>query len=216
MNEEMEMVHKYAGRTVLALGAHPDDLELGVGGTLALLAKGGARVIMAIVSVPSHLEARKKEAMRSAEMLGAEVTFLFPDKLCRVEDLKTYELVDKIDGLINDFKPAAVLSHGLADFHRDHVLVYNACLAAQRLSFFDLFCYHPTSTRPIPLPFFPQLYVDISKTVDLKMKAIKAHESQFGGRGLDPGHLLETARHYGHLIGVDFAEGLEVVRMKLN
>lgn len=216
MSQEMEMVHKYAGRTVLALGAHPDDLELGIGGTLALLSKAGAKVIMAVVSVPSHLEARKEEARRAAELLGAEVSFLFPDECRRVEDIKTYELVDKVDALVNQFEPVAVLSHGLADFHRDHVLVYNACLSAQRLRFFDLFCYHPTSTRPIPLPFFPQLYVDISATVDVKMRAIRLHESQFGKRGLDPGHLLETARHYGHLIGVEFAEGLEVVRMKLN
>ncbi len=216
MNDEAQMFHKYAGKTVLALGAHPDDLELGVGGTLALLTRAGARVIMAVVTVPSHREARLKEARHAAELLGAEVTFLFPDDCRRVEDIKTYELVDRIDALVNDYQPVALLSHGLADFHKDHVLVYNACVAAQRLRFFDLFCYHPTSTRPIPLPFFPQLYVDISATVDLKMRAIRLHESQFGGRGLDPGHLLDTARHYGRLIGVEFAEGLEVVRMKLN
>ena len=216
MNDRTEMVHKYARRTVLDLGAHPDDLELGVGGTLALLSRAGARVIMAVVSVPNNLEGRMAEARRSAELLGAEVTFLFPNDCRRVEDIKTYELVDKVDALIHDYQPSALLSHGLADFHRDHVLVYNACIAAQRMNFFDLFCYHPTSTRPVPLPFFPQVYVDISATVDLKMQAIRLHESQFGKRGLDPGHLLDSARHYGRLVGVEFAEGLEVVRMKLN
>ena len=90
MSDETQMVSKYAGKTVLALGAHPDDLELGVGGTLALLSRAGARVIMAVVSIPSSLEARKTEARRSAELLGAEVTFLFPDDCRRVEDIKTY------------------------------------------------------------------------------------------------------------------------------
>ena len=216
MTDRSEMVDKYSGRTVLAVGAHPDDLELGVGGTLALLARAGAKVIMAVVSVPNNREARMDEATRAAKLLGAEVHFLFPDDCRRVEDIKTYELVDKIDALVNKHKPAAMFSHGLADFHRDHVLVYNACLASQRVNYFDLFCYHPTSTRPVPLPFFPQAYIDISATVDLKMQAIRVHESQFGNRGLDPSHLLDSARHYGRLVGVEFAEGLEVVRMRLN
>lgn len=216
MNDKAEMMHKYKGRTVLAIGAHPDDLELGVGGTLALLSKAGAKVIMCIVSVPNQYDARIVEAKRAADLLGAELRFLFPGQTCRVEDLKTYQLVDKIDQLVKDLEPAAILSHGLAQFHRDHVLVYNACLAAQRINYFDFFCYHPTSTRPVPLPFFPQVYVDISATVDLKMQSIRVHESQFGGRGLDPAHLLDVARHFGRLAGVDFAEGLEVVRLKLN
>ena len=214
--DKAEMVHKYKDQLVLAFGAHPDDLELGVGGTLALLSRAGARVVMVIVSVPSNYDARVHEAARAAELLGAEVQFLFPGQCCRVEDLKTYQLVDKIDALVCDLQPAAILSHGLANFHRDHVLVYDACLAAQRLNFFDLFCYHPTSTRPIPLPFFPQVYVDISATVDLKMQAIRAHSSQFSDRGLDPTHMLDVARHFGRLAGVEFAEGLEVVRLKLN
>lgn len=217
MSDKTEMVHKYAGRTVLAIGAHPDDLELGVGGTLALLSKAGARVVMGVVSVPNHYDARIEEAKRAASLLGAEIRFLFPGGGCsRVEDLKTYQLVDKIDELVTQLQPAAILSHGVANFHRDHVLVHNACLAAQRLNYFDFFCFHPTSTRPVPLPFFPQMYVDISKTVELKMQSIRAHASQFGDRGLDPDHLLDVARHFGRLAGVEFAEGLEVVRLKLN
>lgn len=216
MSERTEMVHKYKGRTVLAIGAHPDDLELGVGGTLALLARAGARVIMSVVSVPNHYEARTAEARRSAELLNAEVSFLFPDQCCRVEDLKTYQLVDKIDALVEEYQPAAILTHGLTDFHRDHVLVYNACVAAQRLKFFDLYCYLPTSTRPVPMTFFPQVYVDISSTVDLKMQAIRVHASQFEDRGLDTGHFLEVARHFGRMAGVEFAEGLEVVRLRFN
>jgi LmbE family N-acetylglucosaminyl deacetylase len=216
MSDPVDMVHKYAGRTVLAVGAHPDDLELGAGGTLALLSRAGAKVIMCVASVPGEHDVRVAEATHAAAVLGAELRFLFPGKTCRVEDLKNYQLIDAIDGLIKELKPAALFSHGLAQFHRDHVLVYNACLAAQRLNYFDLFCYHPTATRPVPLPFFPQAYVDISATMDLKMQSIRAHHSQFGSRGLDPSHLMDVARHFGRLAGVEFAEGLEVVRLKLN
>ena len=52
---------RYAGRTVVALGAHPDDNELGIGGTLAALSRGGAHVVMAVCSVPAHFETRCAE-----------------------------------------------------------------------------------------------------------------------------------------------------------
>jgi LmbE family N-acetylglucosaminyl deacetylase len=217
MNGKTEMVDKYEGQTILALGAHPDDLELGIGGTIAQLTRSGARVIMAIASVPNHYEKRKDETERAAALLGAEALFLFPEGgPHRVEDLKTYQLVDRIDELVTRLKPAAILSHGGTNFHRDHVLMHNACLAAQRLNYFDFFCFNPTSTRPVPMPFFPQVYVDISDTVDLKMRSIRMHATQFGDRGLDADHLLDVARHFGRLAGVEFAEGLEVVRLKLN
>ena len=53
---------RYAGTTVLAIGAHPDDLEIGIGGTLAKLRKEGANVIMCVASIPKDYEVRLAEA----------------------------------------------------------------------------------------------------------------------------------------------------------
>src|SRR5215510_7547091 len=86
------LADRYAGRTVLAIGAHPDDLELAVGGTLARLKQCGARVVMAVVSIPADYEARREEAEQAAAILGCELRVLV-DGGCakRVEDMKTYE-----------------------------------------------------------------------------------------------------------------------------
>lgn len=214
--KRQELTTKYAGRAVLAIGAHPDDLEIGMGGTLARLSDEGARVVMVVVCVPSDLERRKVEAERAADILGCDLQFLLPEACRRVEDLKTYELVGLLDKLVERHKPAAIVSHALNNYHKDHALVYNACLAAQRLSFHDFFCYYPTSCHPVQVPFFPQAFVDISGTIERKMRAIESHASQFSQRGLETAHFRLSAREYGRLAGVEYAEGLEVVRMMLS
>jgi len=210
------LASRYAGRTVLAVGAHPDDLELAVGGTLASLAKGGAHIVMAVVSVPADYETRRKEAEEAAAILGCELRILLDGGVTRrIEDLRTYELVKVLDAVVRELKPAALMTHGPNEFHRDHVLVHDAALSTQRLRFFDFFCYHPNFCRPVPVQFHPRAYVDVSETIETKMAAIAAHRSQFGSRGIPLDIYRDIARLNGRMIGVQYAEGLDVGRMLL-
>jgi LmbE family N-acetylglucosaminyl deacetylase len=206
---------KYEGKTALVVGAHPDDIELGAGGTVARLAGEGTAVTMVVVCTPNHLTARNAEAARAAEILGAKIEFLFPEKEMRVEDVKSYELIDRIDRLVRRLDPAVVITHAGSNAHHDHVLVHKACLAAQRLHFFDMLCFYPNSCHPVTTPFHPQAYVDITRTIERKMSAIHQHTTQFGCRGLTTDHYVSVAREYGRLAGVEFAEGLEVSRLNL-
>ena len=210
------LASRYAGKTVLAIGAHPADLEIGIGGTLARLNGAGAHVVMAIVSVPSDYDTRVREAKNGARILGCDVRFLLNGRSCRVEALKTYELVTLFDSLVTELRPAALLAHGSADYHRDHVLVHNAALATQRLQYFDFFCYYPTNCRPVPISFLPRVYIDVSQTIEKKIESINAHGSQFGCRGIGVDIYRETARAQGRIVGVNYAEGLDVVRMLLD
>jgi len=208
------LLSRYINCTVLAIGAHPDDLELGLGGTLARLARAGAHVVMAVVSVPGDRERRTAEARAAAAILGCELRFLIEDGR-RIDDFKPYQLVGMFDELIAGLAPAAVFTHSASEFHRDHASVYEATVSAQRLRFFDLFSYHPTMCRPVPVPFNPRAYVDISETVDVKLEAINAHASQFSCRGIDTEVYRDFARLHGRMIGVKYAEGLDVGRMLL-
>jgi LmbE family N-acetylglucosaminyl deacetylase len=206
---------RYAGRTVLALGAHPDDVELGIGGTLARLRRLGARVVLAVVSVPGDYAVRRREAERAADILGAELRILIDVPGKRIEDFRHCDLVALIDREVKDLAPAALLSHGSAEFHRDHVIVHEAALAAQRLRYFDFFTYQPNFCRPVPVAFQPRAFVDISETIETKMRAIEAHASQFSGRGITTDIFREMARLSGRLVGVQYAEGLDVGRLLL-
>jgi LmbE family N-acetylglucosaminyl deacetylase len=210
------LASRYAGKTVMAIGAHPDDLEIGLGGTLAKMKRDGANVVMCVASIPKDYDVRRAEARRGAEILGCELQVLFDDGPQRIEDVKTYELVGRLDAAIREHSPAAVFTHSSSDFHNDHLLIYQACLPTQRLAYFDFFSYHPTNCRPVPIQFHPRAYVDITETIDAKMHAITAHASQFGGRGLDTEMYREFAHVQGRMIGVPYAEGLDVIRLLLN
>ncbi len=214
--ESRSLAARYSGRTVLAVGAHPDDLEIGLGGTLARLERSGARVVMCVASIPKDYDVRLAEARRGAEILGCELRLLFEDGPRRLEDVKTYELVERLDAAIRELEPAALFTHSASDFHNDHLLLHQACLPTQRLAYFDFFAYHPTNCRPVPVAFHPRAYVDITQTIDAKMHAITAHASQFGGRNLDTEMYREHAHAQGRIIGVPYAEGLDVMRMLLS
>ena len=206
---------RYAGATVLAIGAHPDDLELAVGGTLARLARHAAHVVMAVVSIPSNYETRLEEARRAAAILGCELRVLAHGGCSRIDDVKSYQLVGMLDALVRELEPAAVMTHSANEFHRDHVAVHSACYSTQRLRPFDFFHFNPTMCRPVPVSFHPRAYIDVTETIELKMQAIAAHASQFGSRGLDSEMYLDLARLNGRMVGVKYAEGLDVGRMLL-
>jgi LmbE family N-acetylglucosaminyl deacetylase len=208
------LIERYTAATVLAIGAHPDDIELGAGGTRARLGRAGARVVMAIVSLPGDHELRLAEARSAAAILGCELRVLL-EAGQRIDDVKSYQLVGMLDEQVRELAPAAVISHSASEFHGDHVKVHEATLAAQRVRFFDAFSYHPTMTRPLPVAFHPRAYVDITDSIDAKIAAIAAHHSQFTGRGRDPEMFRDIARMQGRLIGVQYAEGLDVGRMLL-
>jgi LmbE family N-acetylglucosaminyl deacetylase len=211
----ISLASRYGGRSVLAIGAHPDDLELAIGGMLARLARESARVVMAVVSIPSDYATRRAEAERAAEILGCELRILMDGECKRIDDIKNYQLVGMLDALVREVQPAAVLTHSANEFHRDHVTVHNACISTQRLKPFDFFHFNPTMCRPVPVEFHPRAYVDVTDTMEAKMEAIAAHVSQFGGRGLEAEMYRDLARLTGRMVGVKYAEGIDVGRMLL-
>ena len=204
---------RYAGRTVLAIGAHPDDIELGIGATVALLARSGARVVMAVCSVPGDYDKRRAEALEAAAILGCELRILMDGGSRRIEDVKAYQLVGMIDDTVRELRPAAMLTHGSTDFHGDHVLVHHASVPSQRLHSFDFYSYLPTMVRPVPVPFQPRAYIDVTTTIELKIDAIAAHKSQFGARGISFDYYREIAHLNGVMCGSEYAEGLDIGRI---
>jgi LmbE family N-acetylglucosaminyl deacetylase len=212
-------------RRVLALGAHPDDIELSCAGTLARFVEAGTEVHLAVACLgdrggpdSSIAATRRDEARRSAELLGVPIEFLgFGD--AAIPD--TPEARDQFTRLIRSSRPNLILTHAPDDYHPDHVRVSElatqcAWFAASPGHRLDL----PALATPPAVAYMDNLaglrsepthLVDVTATLDLKRRMLACHESQVGRR--DGGvHDLEAlaealARVRGFQCGVTYAEG---------
>ena len=206
------LISKYSEQTVLAIGAHPDDVEIGAGGTLARLSEGGARATI-VLCAPNGSDERFEEARRAAKILGADLELLYGDR--RAANLDSYELVERLGELVTRHAPALVLTHAAANFHQDHALVHKACSVVQRVRYFDMLCFCPMNAHLIAASFRPDAFVDITPAIEKKMAAIGLHSDPVSRKGLTVEHYRMAAAEHGRRVGVEYAEGFEVARLRL-
>ena len=206
----MNRILQDKGGRVLAFGAHPDDLEIGAGGLLARLASEGADVTLAIVSIPNKMDLRKAEAQKAADVLDAELVFIYDEKPARVEDLTMYELVRRFDQLVGDLRPDLVITHSSHDLHWDHGLVHRATVSALRRTPCDLLAYLSSPEMNAHARCVGECFADISKSIDQKIEAIACHSSQLSKLDLESSR--DLARAVGRISGYTYAEAYEVLR----
>jgi len=159
---------------ILAIGAHPDDIELGCGGLLIKAARHGNRVFMYTLSrgaASGNPEQRAQEAKDSARFIGAERLWLdsFPDTGLELDA----ELIGRIESRIDAVHPDLILTHHSRDSHHDHRAVAGATLEAGRFDS-NILQYEIPLTRD----FEPKVYFDISDVIDDKEQLINIFKSQ--------------------------------------
>ena len=208
----MNRLLKENGR-VLAFGAHPDDLEVGAGGLLARLSAEGAEVTMGVVSIPNNVEVRRAEAKAGADIIDADIFILFDEKPCRVEDIPMHELVRRFDQLVGDFRPDLVITHSAFDLHWDHGLVNRATVSALRRTPCDLLAFLSSPEMNAQSRAIGQCFADITTTMETKIRAINAHNSQVPKLDLESSR--DLARAMGRISGVQYAEAYEVLRVRI-
>jgi len=208
----MNRLLKENGR-VLAFGAHPDDLEVGAGGLLARLSQEGAEVTMAVVSIPNNNDKRRAEAKAGADVIDADLFILFDEKPLRVEDIPMHELVRRFDQIVGDTRPDLVITHSAFDLHWDHGLVNRATVSALRRTPCDLLAFLSSPEMNAQSRGIGQCFADISKTMDAKIAAISAHQSQIAKLDLDSSR--DLARAMGRISGYEYAESYEALRVRV-
>jgi LmbE family N-acetylglucosaminyl deacetylase len=200
---------------VLAIGAHPDDVELGCGGTLAKHVAQGDEVTVLIVTKgeagPGRVKDRTDEVERAASVLGVTrvVWGHHPDGLVSTDELG---LVHLIEDTMRRYEIERVYTHGESDSHQDHRAVALATLGAARHATCIL-----TYESPSSLGFTPSVFVDVTGYLDKKLDALRAHESQVNNSAMASTSLVETNAGYrGFQARVEAAEGFIPVRLMLH
>ncbi len=209
----MNRILNEKGGTVLAFGAHPDDLEIGAGGLLARLAAEGAEVHLAVTCIPNSFDMRRAEAKAAAEIIDAELMVMFDDKPTRVEDIPMHEIVRRFDQLVGDLHPDLVITHSSNDLHWDHGLVNRATVSALRRTPCDLLAYLSSPEMNAQARCVGSCFADVSTSIDKKIAAIKCHGSQL--KNLDVESSRDLARAMGRISGYEFAEAYEVLRVRV-
>lgn len=181
---------------ILGIGCHPDDLEIGCGGTLAKYAKQGHNVFMChiangcyghMIIMPDELiKIREKEAISAAKVLGAEAITINVNDFGVESGNKDIE--KKLVEVVRFTKPDIIISHNPDDYMRDHMeaskLAFDAsfvCTVPHFETLSKAFAEFPPVFYMDTLAgigFIPTEYVDISEEIECKLEAIACHESQ--------------------------------------
>jgi LmbE family N-acetylglucosaminyl deacetylase len=210
----LAMRRNYVGssrtKRVLVVGAHPDDLELACGGTLARFTDHGHEVRAIVMSRGGrggHPEGREREAQAGAETLDLEGISVhqFTDTKMATE---MEEMVRVVELAVSLFKPDVIITHSKHDQHQDHHAVHLATLRAGRTCS-TILCFESPS---VTAEFKPHYFVDIDGYVDAKIAAVKAHAGQASKPYMGADRLRGAAVFRGSQAKVSHAEGFEVVR----
>ena len=174
-------------KNIMVVGAHPDDVEFGVGGTVAKHVNNGDKVHMVVMTNTLSIDGTngkvirtksqlEKEVYNSVKILGCETYNCLPFKDLHVPF--SFDSISRLESLINKYNISTIYTHWEGDANQDHIATFKTTMSAARYVP-NVYCY-----EQIPIPrlylnsFCPDYYVNITDTIEKKLNSSKAHISQ--------------------------------------
>lgn len=204
-------------KSVLAIGAHPDDIEIGCGGTLLSLVKKGYDIYLVIMTNGENWQCKTKnvrivEQEEASRYLLANHTFYLN---CRDGYMqKDPTVIDQLTEIIQEVDPQIIFTHYASDYHQDHQTTYQVTSASAKKR--TLYLYESVTSQH----FNPDTFYDISNEYDHKHHLIGLHHSQIVKYSQRDDSLYSRVRTYnarhGLEIGVEYAGGFVTERAQLD
>lgn len=200
--------------TVLVAAAHPDDLEIACGATIAAFVDRGHDVYAVVMSDGSQggdAAVRRTEAEDAARFLGVTnlTVHSLPDR-----NLSEHSnaIIGHVEEKIIEVNPDLILTHSNHDIHQDHAAVHEAVLRAAR-NHHSILCFESPS---VTKDFKPSVFIDVTGYSDVKNLAMAAHDSQMKKPYMTRDIVDGTTSFRGRQARCRHAEGFEPVRLKLS
>lgn len=201
---------------ILAIGAHPDDIEFGCGGALLKYANAGHRIYLLVMSKGEkggEPDIRMAEQAASAGIIGADGLFWGDVKDTRLAiGLDTIQYIERIMTVV---KPDFIFCHYHDDTHQDHRHLTQMVISATRYIRNVLFYEGPTSQR-----FDPSVFVDITDWMENKRTLLSAHQSQVARTNIEGLSILDIAAAGAVFRGIQgrvkYAEAFHALRLFVN
>ena len=183
---------------ILAIGAHPDDVEFGCGGTLIKYALRGHYTYVLVITDGGRGGdpiVRRKEQEAAARVLGCSGVFWgeCQDTAVSVER----DLIQRVEDTLDRVKPELLFVHWSDDTHQDHRHLSSSVVTASRYTRNVLFYEGPTTVS-----FTPSVFVEIESVLERKLHALKAHASQVIKTGVEGTSIVDVARAAAHFRGI--------------
>ena len=216
-------------KKILIVVAHPDDEVLGCFGVVAKLIKQGYEAYTLILSggktsrgkAEGELEIVKKEAIKANKKIGIKEVFIenFPDNM--FDSVALLEIVKKIEDIKNKTSPDIIFTHYKNDLNIDHKTTYKAVITATRPMknecVKEIYSFEVLSSTEwsYPLSFSPDLFFDISDTINAKIEAMSCYKSEL--REFQHPRSLKAielnAKYWGMRVGKEYIEAFKTVRV---
>lgn len=208
MKNGKQKTNKY----ILAIGAHPDDIELGCGGSLAKLSDDGYKIKCLFLSsgeCGGNPSEREKESYNACKILNIDKVIFgkFPDTNIQYN----HDTINFLEGIIKDYTPHIIFIPSEKDTHQDHMNLSKACITAYR-KLPRILSYETDSTIT---SFRPTLYIDIGKYYTKKRKALDCHKTQSKKMFMSYKSVLNLASYRGNQMNIPLAEAFETIRYLL-
>jgi len=217
-------------KNIIIFAAHPDDELLGCGGTIKLLSKkNNVIVVFFTTGITSRntknanisINKLKIHSEKSAKILGIKSIIFLDLQDNKLDTYPRLEIIQRIEKIINNFKPSKIFTHHFSDLNIDHEIVSKSVITACRPNHFNkylkqIYLFETLSNTEwsIQRKFQPNVYMDISKTINFKIRAMKEYKTELQKKPMPRSiEIIKTlAKLRGSEINVNFAESFYLFR----
>lgn len=210
-------------KKILVIGAHFDDAELGAGGSMAKWAIEGKEVYKLTLTnnvtnfemrnIQVDFESSSKESSKACEILGVKEITHIPYEICTELDYTKHQM-QLIESFILENSIDTVVMHNIFDIQQDHIHAATISYVAGR--YCDKLLMYQSNKYILPLDFYPRFFVDITKTIKLKEKALDCYSYSHNRYKKLFEMTLKQNRVYGYQVTMNedeaFAEAFQIIK----